>query len=679
MRPFLDALAKASPTRLVACAVPLLAALALASCAQVRPADRVPGETDTKVHKVSIVMADGTPVPIALPPLLTRLGQRAGSVIYTDRYSNPYRLAEDRRRVEVWFATLGYMDAVVAEPEVSTDAASGGLDITWKVTPGARYRWGEVVFTQVPPDTLAGVEGLAKAKKGGEVPDLEAVRVARYDMAAVMQRAGYGHARMIVRFHVDHETHQIHVTHLADPGPKTRIGQVTVTGANKVKAEDVIARAGLVPGEPFSLGKKEKAEVDLLDTGAFAAATAVTTADVEFYLGDVPDSGGVVPDDRVGLDGSLRPRALAETIDVDLRVPEAPAARIGLRVTGEIDPTRADVVTTATGDFRNALGSLRHLTARATVGYGLFARGDERDPIGLYGDGLLQITRPGLLGRLGDVRLAGRYRDQLLPGYHFREARVGPGLRTALSAKGFLDLEAVYRHGSTKGLDAITPDERARVSLPAGDTSHGLEIAGQLVLDGRDDPAEPMAGGLVALRGAFAPGGGASTHRYGLIAPELRGFLPLSPAVSFGLRASGGVIVGETSDGVPLGPRLFGGGAWGFRGFGRDRLSPQVTACDDGGACRSRVIGGLSLVEASAELRYLPPLGQTGLVAFVDAGGAGAGRNPFASGLNMAAGLGPRVRLWYLPISLDVSYHFLHDGDLGGHDILFFVRIGESF
>jgi hypothetical protein len=657
----------------------LLASLTLAACAQVRPADRVPGETDTKVRKVSVVLADGGPVPIPLPLLLTKLGQRAGSVISTDRYSNPYRLAEDRRRVEVWFATLGYLDATVAEPEVIRDTGASAVEITWKVTPGVRYRWGEVVFVQVPEATRPQVEGLSKAKKGGEQPDLEAVRVARYDMAASMQRAGYGHARMLVRFHVDRETRQIHVTHLADPGPLTSIGRVTVTGAHRVNQADVIARAGLVPGEPFLLGKKEKAEIDLLDTGAFAAATAVTSADVEFFLGDAPDSGGVVPEDRIAPDGTLRPRALPETIDIDLRVHEAPGARLGVRATAEADPTRADAVGTVTGDFPNALGSLRHLTTRATVGYGLLARGDERDPVGLYGDALVQITRPGLLGRLGDVRLAGRYRDTLLPGYHFREARVGPGLRTALATKSFVDLEAVYRQGSTRGLDAISADERARVALPSDDRSHGLEVAGQLVIDGRDDPAEPMSGGLAALRGAFAPGGGASSHRYALIAPELRGFLPLGPAVSVGARASGGVIVGETSDGVPLGPRLFGGGAWGFRGFGRDRLSPSVTACDSDGVCRSRVVGGLSLVEASAELRYLPPLGQTGLVAFVDAGGAGAGKNPFAAGLNLAAGLGPRIRLWYLPISIDVSYHFLNDGVVGGHDVLFFLRIGESF
>jgi outer membrane translocation and assembly module TamA len=650
-------------------------------CAQVRPADRSPGETDTKVHRVSIVAKDGSKLPVAPSPLLPKLGQRAGGLVYTDRYFNPYRLAEDKRRVLVWLQTLGYLDAVVEEPRVVRDEAKHEVDITFVVTPNERYRWGEVVFVGVPEDAREAVAKHQKAFPGGTEPDLELVRVARYDMANELSRAGYGHARMLVRFHVDKETKRIGVTHLADPGPKTTIGRVTVRGANKVKEADVIARAGLFPGQPFTLTRKEKAETDLLDTGAFAAATAVTTADTEFYLGDVPDSGGPLPDERVAEDGSLLPRTLPETIDIELRVHEAPGAKLGVRATAEADPTRGDVVASATGDFRNALGSLRHFSLRGTLGYGFFSRGDERDPTGLYGSLHAQITLPGLFGRLGDARLGGGFRDQLLPGYHFREVRIGPGMRSAFSRHGFVDLEAVYRRGSLIGLsnDQISAGDRSRVALPADGVSQGAELAAQIVFDARDDAAEPMKGGFLALRSAYSPGGALADQRYVLVAPEMRGFLPLRPGLSLGLRASGGVIVGETSAGVPLGPRLFGGGAYGFRGFGRDRLSPRVTACAADGSCRTPVVGGLSLVESALELRYLPPLAQAGLVGFVDAGGAGAGQNPFANGLDLAVGLGPRIRLWYLPIAIDVSYHFLRDSRFGGHDVLAFLRVGEAF
>jgi len=82
-------------------------------------------------------------------------------------------------------------------------------------------------------------------------------------------------------------------------------------------------------------------------------------------------------------------------------------------------------------------------------------------------------------------------------------------------------------------------------------------------------------------------------------------------------------------------------------------------------------------------VRLLPFRKQYGAAAFVDAGGAGAGTNPFESGLSMAAGIGARVRLWYLPIAIDIAYRFMDDTTFstdGGFDrLLAFFRVGEAF
>jgi translocation and assembly module TamA len=117
---------------------------------------------------------------------------------------------------------------------------------------------------------------------------------------------------------------------------------------------------------------------------------------------------------------------------------------------------------------------------------------------------------------------------------------------------------------------------------------------------------------------------------------------------------------------------LFGGGAYGMRGFGRDQLSPAVGAV---------LVGGRSLFESSAELRWLPFRKQVGAAAFVDAGQAGAGANPFADGISVAAGGGFRLRLWYLPIALDLAYRVIdsNHADLAWNRVLAFVRVGEAF
>jgi translocation and assembly module TamA len=132
------------------------------------------------------------------------------------------------------------------------------------------------------------------------------------------------------------------------------------------------------------------------------------------------------------------------------------------------------------------------------------------------------------------------------------------------------------------------------------------------------------------------------------------------------------------SSGLPLGPRLFGGGSHGMRGFGRDQLSPEV--CDPmTGDCA--VVGGRSLVESSVELRLLPFRKLYGAALFVDAGAAGAGVNAFENGISIATGVGARIRTWYLPVGFDVSYRVVDENEVGGalDRLLVFFRIGEAF
>jgi outer membrane translocation and assembly module TamA len=156
--------------------------------------------------------------------------------------------------------------------------------------------------------------------------------------------------------------------------------------------------------------------------------------------------------------------------------------------------------------------------------------------------------------------------------------------------------------------------------------------------------------------------------------------LPLSESWSLGARAAYSAVVGESDDGVPLGGRLFGGGSYGMRGYGRDRLSPEAPCASD---CDTELVGGLSLLESSLELRFLPFRKFFGLVGFVDAGGAGRLRDPFEDGVSLAVGVGPRLRIWYIPIALDAAYRVVGKGELesaGTFDsYLVFLRIGEAF
>jgi outer membrane translocation and assembly module TamA len=123
-----------------------------------------------------------------------------------------------------------------------------------------------------------------------------------------------------------------------------------------------------------------------------------------------------------------------------------------------------------------------------------------------------------------------------------------------------------------------------------------------------------------------------------------------------------------------------------MRGFGRHHLSPIAPSCLTSGAanvvCEGVPVGGLSLFEGGIEGRFLPPLKPYGAVVFADVGGAGDSANPFDSGVSLAAGLGLRLRFWYLPAALDVAYRIVHDNQVqkpADEPFLVFFRLGEAF
>lgn len=640
----------------------LASMLLLAGCAHIA-AEKVPGETELEISKVTVTAKKGS-VSLDERPLLPKLGSRPASAFFTPRRYNPFRVAEDRRRIESWLGTQGYLDARVDAAQVRIDPNKKSATLRFEYDAGSRYTLSEIRFIGAP--TGHSLDSFRKAKPGGRV-DLEELRIVRYDMAASLQRAGFGHAQVYVRHYVDRERKQVHVVYFCDAGPKTKVGSLRIEGHRKVSEADIRTRLGLAPGDPFDLDKKEKAEADLRDTASFNQVVIESNADTEMYLGDLPDTGGVLPDERIADDGSLLPRKLPEALDLLVHVDEAPKTRVRLRASAEMDPTRIDVVAGTKVTVLNAIGSQHHVVFDGRVGLGHLWRGTSEQPTGLYGDALLRYVRPGLIGRLGDARLSVRFRDVFYPGFHLRELTTGPGMRSSLAKGVFLDLDAVFRLAGQAGFGPFAEADRARYDLAKENLYVGAEASTALVWDARNDPVEPTAGHFLAARALASPVG---TNQYVQFAPEARGYLPFGADLSLAARASYGWTFGLGDSGVPLGPRLFGGGAFGMRGYGRDQLSPRVG---------DQVVGGLSLAEMALELRYLPLQKQAGLVVFTDFGGAGRRANPFDEGLSMAAGLGPRLRLWYVPLSLDLSYRFLERSRLTEGGIGVFARIGEAF
>jgi outer membrane translocation and assembly module TamA len=654
------------------CGLLASAITALVACGA--PAKTVlPGHTEIAVESVTVVARAGETLTVDYGELYKRLGVSTGGPLPT---FNPFQLAEDRGRVVSYLQNLGYFDAAVDEPVVTELAEPPRVTVRWPVHEGPRYIIASVDVVGAPAGFADRLRALVPFGPGDAV-DLATYRAVRHALSDRLREAGYGRAVGYSRSFLDPRRRTVAWFFYVDPGPLTTIGAITVEGSRRVPADVVLAQSGLVPGRPYSTVERRRAELAVLDTGSFTSASVLADSD-PLTPPDVPDNGGIMPPGQLDAAGRFVPRTWPAVVAVRLVVVEAPARQLRAELGVEADPSRLDAYTGAQVVLRDVVGPLHHMLVEGAAGYGWFT--DDDDPVrGFYGSALVQYQRPGFLARRLELRLSARWRDALYPSALLRELTAGPGLRSTPVPGVFVEAELHYRLGRQLGMPALAAGADPHLALPDDDDSRGAELTAAAVIDRRNDRVEPTRGWMVAARAAYSPGGPLGDHRWLQLDSEVRGFVPITRAWSIAARVGGGGVGWANDAGIPLGPRLFGGGAFGMRGRARDHLSP--VACAEGAAACEVLVGGRSRFEGSVEARYLPVFGVYGGAAFVDAGGAGAAFDPFADGLDLAAGAGLRLRSWYLPIAIDVSYRLLDHGELGaGLDrLLAFVRVGEAF
>jgi outer membrane translocation and assembly module TamA len=631
----------------------------------------VPGATEIAVSSVTIEPRAGEHLAVSYKPLYEYLGLRKKDAIRPGRSFNEYRLAEDRRRIEAFMNEAGRFDAEVDDPQVVYAKDGKSVAVTWRVHEGATYHISSVELVGAPAEYEADLRAMIPFRAGDEV-SLETYRPLRRTMAESLQEHGYGHARGYSRAFVDREAKTVAWFYYIDAGPKTHIGKLIVEGNKQIPADAILERAGLSPNGTYSLAEKRRAEMALLDTGAFASVAVVSDADIQTGPPEHPDTGGILAPEQVDADGRIVPRKLDDSLSLRVVVVEAPSKQLRMELGVEADPSRVDSYAGARVILRNLIVPQQHVVLEGHVGYGMYVDDDE-PAHGVYGSALVQYLIPT---NPIDMRLTGRWRDVLYPDAMLREFVVGPGVRKTLAKDVWLDVDAFYRFGrqiDQPMFDAMTSDELA---LPMDEDSKGALFEASLMADHRNDRVEPTEGWFVGLRSGYSPGGALGDHRWLSVGTDLRAYVPLNASWSIGLRGSAAGVLMPGDDGVPLGPRLFGGGAHGMRGYGRDRLSPEACIAD-----QCALVGGRSLVEASAELRLLPFRKQYGAAVFVDAGAAGAKANPFDDGIAIAPGIGARIRSWYLPIGFDVSYAVVRENTVAREwdRLLVFFRIGEAF
>ena len=560
--------------------------------------------------------ANGRPPPSTAAFLARARGDYAGLVAALrdhGRYGPTVTITVDGRRVE----TIP-PDATLPHP----------VAVTIRVDPGPRFLFGRVAIADRPPldaETLADPRVATPERVGlltGETAAASAILAAERALVDGWKRLGHPKAkarerRLVAR----HDRATLDVEIGVDPGPAATFGPVRVAGAELMDPEFVAARAGIPTGERWDPAEVRRAEKRLRDLDVFASSRLVEDA-------------AVAPDGSLGLAA---------------QVAERPLHVFGFGASySTIDGAGVE----GWWQHRNLFGHADRLRVDGRVS-GI----DTVDPKDLTWKAGVSFLRPGVFTPMTDLTVALEGAREVLDPYT-QEKIAG---RVGLAHTFFDDLTG-----------------RASVNLEADRVEDGwgrrsLTLASlpmELALDRADDRLAPTSGWRAKLAAEpfheFRLGSTGAILRF-----DATAYLPLDAdrrTVLAG-RAAIASIVGADADRMPADRLFFAGGGNSVRGFAYRSLGPVNAA--------GRVVGGLSLVEASVELR-VKVTDTIGVVPFVDMGAAGSKSTPdFAETPRFGGGIGLRYYTGLGAIRLDLATPL--DRRAGDPKFGLYIGLGESF
>lgn len=588
-------------------------------------------------------------------------------VVFEYEIFDQYALRRDLQRIERYLRARGYYDAYVRAARVVEKGNK--VYVTIEVTQGEPVRVDSVTFAEETPvdeETRKAMRiNVARILPIGAPFDED--KFEESEKAALKGLTSTGHAAAKVErsAEVDLGTRRARLTYAVDPGPLGEFGPVRFEGLGELP-EDAVRRVfGVEPGARYSSEALDEGRQALLDLGVFASV------DVEQKLDDYEKT---------------------HTVPIVVKTQPAKLRAILLGAGIELDSLKSDVHLQAGWQNANFLGDLRKLDVRYKPGVVLYPTRfpDLLPPTDVLYEHRLSATvrQPAFLEKrtTGFTRAEYNMFPVLLPtatenvlGYH--ELRGEVGLERKLWNRLFLSPEYDFQANFPFDYIGHTNVDTLLVSYVAL-ASH---------LDFRDDPVKPRRGLYVGNELQLAGGvlqGDADDVR---VNPEVRAYLPLPRKITLAFRGALGFLFpfnysrhAQLNFRTPGPSRaeaadrdyqllffrgFFGGGptsnrGYPLRGVGPHDFIPYLSpagqtlayGCNPSDPTCLLPTGGLSLWEASAELRFVVS-GPFSTALFCDAGDV----SPFVLDIrldrpHLSCGAGARYDTPVGPIRFDVGY-----------------------
>ena len=594
----------------------------------------------------------------AFPIRLLGLGEK--------RYFNELEFRRDVIRLLLLYRQSGYMNAVI-----DTLVRREGRDVylKFRIYEGDPVRLATLDMLGV--DSILDVRRLKRdlPLQEGDPFNRALFQASADTVVSRLKNLGYPYADILRNYDVDVAALRAVATLEALPGPRMRVGQVLITGVEKVDTGTLRRMLSVRAGDRFRQDQLYLTQRDLYGLGMFRSVNVVL-ADTTPPPGD-------------------------STVRVVVRVSEAPRHRIRAGAGyGSLDCFRVQSGWTAY-DFLGGARSLDLTGQLSKLGVGVPANSGFKENVchPLHDDptsdtanynATLTLRQPAFLSPRHTASFA-IFAERRSEFKAYTRQAVGANLAVTFNARR--DVPVTVGYGYSVGRTTADPVVLCERFLLCNRSDQAFLLNtrpfGAITISGVrarvNSVLDPSAGSVMQVTLVHASRYVLSDTLYEFNRGELEvaKYYPLSRRSAFAWRIRGGTILpqrlsllGQSTQFVPPDQRFYAGGPNSVRGYARNELGPRVYVTDSiivQGTdttlrnLRASPTGGNTVVTANLELRVPTPIfpDRVRLGLFVDVGQVWERGDTLTavSGLRVTPGLGLRFITPLGPVRLDAAYN----------------------
>ncbi len=503
-----------------------------------------------------------------------------------DQYSKQ-KLSADLEVLRSYYLNRGYLEFNVESTQVSISPDKNSIYITVNVTEGPRY---VVSAVKLAGDLMLPEEEFRKSVKikPGDVFSREKLNESTKAINDRLGAEGYAFANVNAAPEVDKEKRQVAFTIFVDPGKRTYVRRINITGNSKTRDEVIRQEMRQMEGAWYDAERVSLSRQRIDKTAYFSEVTVETPP--------VPGT--------------------TDQVDVNINVAEKSTGNISL---GAGFSSSEKLILSGSVAQANLFGSGKFLSVQMNTG-------KLNRNIGL------SYTNPYFTvdGISQGFDVYHRSLNPLSLGYTYQTKSTGAGIRFGypIGEKENLSF-GLGIDSTTVTVQDTSPQQYINFVNEFGNTNISLPVTVGWASDTKDSAIYPTKGALSRVGLEVAVPGG-TLHYYRATVQQQR-YFPLAKDLSLMLNGELGYANGYGNQSLPFYKNFYAGGVGSVRGYDTASLGPRDTVS---GVLSDQRLGGTRRAVFNAEVLF--PLPGFGVDKSVRVGGFADAGQVWAQGQKVA-------------------------------------------